>query len=157
MGIDLNQNEVKETPAIEAKQYPLAFMRLLSITASNPMQMRAYSEFCPFRRITGDVEVIPAVQNYDVDGNPTDITPAVTETRVVGAEFKTPEVQGDITVIEKANIMDLMPPDPAMDAKVEATIQGFMADGGNLASLAFAAILLTFKMEGIAQGKFVQP
>lgn len=131
MNIDLNQVENKTVPAVEAKEFPLAFMRLLHAQASSPEQVRAYAEFCPYRRIT------------NADGT------------VIGSEFKTPEVDGDITVIEHPNIMALAQTDEAGSALIEQTIGAFAMQGGNVAGLAFACLLLAFKQEGINQGKFL--
>lgn len=72
---DLNMTEAKVTPATEAKEFPLAWIRLLSLTGG-PNGMRAYAELAPYRRLA--------------DGT---------------GEVKTPEVQGDIVEVEVPDIL----------------------------------------------------
>lgn len=130
MSIDITPVDPKTTPAIEAKEYPLSYMRKLITEASSPTCVRLYAEFCPYRRIS------------DADGN------------VIGAEFKSPEVDGDITVIEIGNIIPTTDTDADGEALVAQTIGQFLAQGGNVGALAFSALLLAVRQIGIQQGKF---
>ena len=129
MSIDLNQNETKVTPAIEAKEFPLAYMRLMHVQASSPQSIRLYAEMCPYRRITDE------------------------KGAVIGEEFKSPEVDGDITVIEVPNVVPMVAGTPEADALLAQTIGQYMAAGGNIMAMAFTAILLAVKGYGEATGK----
>ena len=125
--LDLNATQPSVTPAVESKEYPLKYARKIMLEGT-PQSMRAYVELQPYRRI------------LDADGN------------VVGEELKTPEVDGDITVLEIGNILpqNVTPEGKAM---LEGYISQYLQAGGDLRALVMAGIVIVINQLGVAQGK----
>jgi hypothetical protein len=132
MSIDFVSTNPVVVPAIPAKEFPLFWLRILSIQASGPQSpARLYSEFQPYRRIT------------DEQGN------------VIGAEVKTPEVQGDIKVVDVPDIFALATSSVEQDALITQAISTFVQSGGNVASLAMACMFLAIQSYGKQTGVFM--
>ena len=118
-------------PAVEAKEYPLKYARLIHLQGT-PRAMRAYVELQPYRRI------------LDAEGN------------IIGEELKTPEVQGDIVVIDTPNIL---PTQQTAESKalVENTLLQFIQAGGDLKALVMAGIVVVINQVGIQTGVLKDP
>lgn len=156
--IDLTAPTPAVIPAVEAKEYPIKYARKILLEGT-PQAMRAYVELQPYRRILGQVLVTPAQPILDGEGNPVldgdgmpTFTAPVYVEGVVAEELKTPEVDGDIVVLDVANILPA-PQTPEQAALVQSTLLGYLNAGGDLKALTMAGIVLMVKSEGIAQGK----
>lgn len=133
MSIDFVSNNPVVVPAIPAKEFPLFWLRILSIQASGPQSpARLYSEFQPYRRIT------------DEQGN------------VIGAEVKTPEVQGDIKVVDVPDIFALSDANAEQQALIAQTIGAFVQAGGNMAALAMSCMFMAIQGYGKQVGVFAR-
>ena len=170
MSIDLVPLNPSVTPATPEVSYPLIYMRKMLTEArqdGNQIKVRLYSEHVPYRRIVGPVVLTPAQAVVDADGNPVldesgmpQMTEPVVGEGIVGEQLQ-PEREFGLTdgekviVIEADNILDYTQTDAAGEALVGQAIAQFVATGGNINALAFAATLLSVKSIGIRQGKLV--
>jgi hypothetical protein len=128
MSIDLVNTTAKVIPAQQEITYPLLFMRKCLINGSQN-GLSIYTEHIPYRRILAE------------DG-----------VTVIGGETK-PEADGDIIVITKDVPLDAVSPNADSESLIASTIGQYVANGGNIMSLAFASMLLCVQQEGIIQGK----
>jgi hypothetical protein len=128
MSIDLVNTTAKVIPAQQEITYPLLFMRKCLINGSQN-GLSIYTEHIPYRRILAE------------DG-----------VTVIGGEMK-PEADGDIIVITKDVPLDAVSPNADSESLITSTIGQYIANGGNIMSLAFASMLLCVQQEGIIQGK----
>ena len=113
-------------PPVEAKEYPLSYIRKLLLEARQDgprVAVRSYAELQPYRRTDE------------------------------GGELKAPEVDGDIIVLDIPDITAGVTDGDTV--KVETALTAYLSDGGNLPALAMACIVVIAKQAAAAQGKVV--
>lgn len=119
MNIDLTAFEAGQTPATDAKQWPLKFVTLFRTEASTPSDIKLCVQFNEYRREEND------------DGTIT--------------EELRPKADGKTIQMDVENFAPLCETDAAGKLLIAESIGAFIAAGGNIMALSYVATTLAVK------------